>query len=151
MQGMATVLLACALCASGCYDTVSVDLFPDAGFDAGMDGGMDAGMDGGTDGGTDAGMDASTDADIPDADIPDADVPDADVPIMGCMDLCDTVLDWSSAQLSCIAQVLRIAGYAPGANPACRLVRDPQECVDCAGEMGLNDNVCIGLAFICLP
>ena len=134
------VLLACALCASGCYDTVSVDLFPDAGLDAGTDAGMDAGMDAGV-----------PDADIPDADIPDADVPDADVPIMGCMDLCDTVLDWSSAQLSCIAQVLRIAGYAPGANPACRLVRDPQECVDCADEMGLNDNVCIGLAFICLP
>jgi hypothetical protein len=135
MQGMATVLLACALCASGCYDTVSVDLFPDAGFDAG----------------TDAGMDAGIDADVPDADIPDADVPDADVPIMGCMDLCDTVLDWSSAQSSCIAQVLRIAGYAPGANPACRLVRDPQECVDCADGIGLTENVCIGVAFICLP
>jgi hypothetical protein len=91
------------------------------------------------------------DADIPDADIPDADVPDADVPITGCTDLCDTVLDWSSAQLSCIGQVLRLAGYAPGATPACRLVRDPQECMECADGMGLSDNVCIGVAFICLP
>jgi hypothetical protein len=81
----------------------------------------------------------------------DADVPDASVPVMGCLDLCDTVLGWSPEQLNCIAQVLRIAGYAPGATPECATLEDPEECLDCADGMGLTDNVCIGLALICLP
>ena len=44
MRGMTTVLLVSALCVLGCYDTVSVDLFPDAGIDGGTDAGADAGV-----------------------------------------------------------------------------------------------------------
>jgi hypothetical protein len=70
---------------------------------------------------------------------------------MGCVDLCESFLHWSSEQLSCVAQVLRLAGHAPGATPECGLVQDSEDCVDCADAMGLSDSICIGAAFICLP
>ncbi|MGB8222594.1 MAG: hypothetical protein WCF10_08395, partial [Polyangiales bacterium] len=68
-----------------------------------------------------------------------------------CMDLCDLVLDWTAEQLSCIGQVVRLAGYAPGAAPQCRLIRSPQECLDCSEALGLTENICRGATFICLP
>jgi hypothetical protein len=71
--------------------------------------------------------------------------------VTDCSDLCASFLDWTADELRCIGGVLRIAGYAPGATPECRVIRNEAECEACAEGMGLTDNVCAGLAFLCLP
>lgn len=45
MRRRTLALLLSALCASGCYEAVPVDVFPDAGLDAGTDSGTDAGAE----------------------------------------------------------------------------------------------------------
>jgi hypothetical protein len=134
MRGNVLPLFVYALCVSGCYQTIPADVLVDGGTDAGVDGGDDAGKD------ADAGPDPDAGA-----------APDAAVAVMGCSDLCASVLDWTSQELNCIGRAVRLAGYAPGATPECRVMRNPAECEACAEGAGLTDVVCIGAAFICLP
>ena len=148
MRLLGLVLLVSAVCLAGCYQSVSVDVIPDGGADGSLDAGTDAGADGGTDAGVDAGTDAGVDAGT-DAGM-DAGM-DAGTEPPVCVELCESLPDWTAEQRSCVVQALRLAGYKPGDLEECQGVRSPEACADCADALGVSDGTCASIAFICLP